>query len=81
MNSASLELRQVSVKMDVFRVNFGAFYNSSSIFTNLVNVFSPGLNILSVLNNYSGRVVSRTLPLVSLLHKTTKLVGLIQNFS
>lgn len=67
--------------MDVFRVDFVTFYNFNTIFTNIVNFFSPGLSILSFFNNYSDRVASRPLPLVSLLHKTTKVAGLIRNLS
>lgn len=45
--------------------DFDAFYNFNSIFTNIVNFFSSGLNILSFFNNYSDKATSRTFALVS----------------
>lgn len=51
--------------MNVFRVDFGAFYSFNSIFTNTVNFSSPDLNIFSFFNTYSDKIVSRTFPQVS----------------
>ena len=52
-DGASFELRPFLVKMDVFKVDVGTFYNFNSIFTNTVNFSSPGVNILSFFNDYS----------------------------